>query len=133
MRFCRTTGKRFSIPIRPTGAKVFLKESETAILRAAARVPQRSAVNPKDQKWVDEKMTPQPIGVSVQPLHLTGARDRVPKKAYVRARKYAQPDFDRWYNECAKDPTWKVFDLTCGHDAMIDVPQEVTEILIKMT
>ncbi len=90
------------------------------------------AVNPKDQKWVDEKMTPQPIGVSVQPLHLTGARDRVPKKAYVRARKYAQPDFDRWYNQCAKDPTWKVFDLNCGHDAMIDMPQEVTDILINV-
>ncbi len=90
------------------------------------------AVNPKDQKWVDEKMTPQPIGVSVQPLHLTGARDRVPKKAYVRARKYAQPDFDRWYSQCAKDPTWKVFDLNCGHDAMIDMPQEVTDILINV-
>ncbi len=90
------------------------------------------AVNPKDQKWVDEKMTPQPIGVSVQPLHLTGARDRVPKKAYVRARKYAQPDFDRWYSQCAKDPTWKVFDLDCGHDAMIDMPQEVTDILINV-
>lgn len=89
-------------------------------------------VNPQDQKWVDEKMTPQPIGVSVQPLRLTGARDRIPKKAYVRARKYAQPDFDRWYNECANDPTWKVFDLACGHDAMIDMPQEVTEILINM-
>lgn len=89
-------------------------------------------VNPSDRAWVDKMMTPQPIGVSVQPIHLTGARDRVAKKAYVRARKYPQPDFDRWYAQCAADPSWKVFDLPCGHDAMIDMPKEVSDILVKM-
>jgi pimeloyl-ACP methyl ester carboxylesterase len=90
-------------------------------------------VNEKDQAWVNAKMTAQPIGVSTQPLVLTGARDRITKKAYVRARKYPQPDFDRWYEQCKADASWKVFDLNCGHDAMIDAPSDVAEILMSMS
>jgi pimeloyl-ACP methyl ester carboxylesterase len=90
-------------------------------------------VNEKDRTWVNAKMTPQPIGVSTQPLVLTGARDRITKKAYVRARKYPQPDFDRWYEQCKADASWKVFDLNCGHDAMIDAPSDVAEILMSMS
>lgn len=90
------------------------------------------AVNEADRAWVDKMMTPQPIGVSVQPLKLTGARDRIAKKAYVRARKYPQPDFDRWYLQCKADPTWKVFDMACGHDTMIDMPKETADILVQM-
>jgi hypothetical protein len=90
-------------------------------------------VNEKDQAWVNAKMTPQPIGVSTQPIILTGARDRIAKKAYVRARKYPQPDFDRWYEQCKADSSWKVFDLNCGHDAMIDAPSDVVDILVQMS
>ena len=37
-------------------------------------------MNPKDRAWVDSKTTPQPNGVAVQPIKLTGARDKVAKK-----------------------------------------------------
>lgn len=56
-------------------------------------------VNAKDQAWVDAKMTPQPVGVSMQPIRLTGARERVAKKIYIRAPVYAQPSFDKAYAE----------------------------------
>ena len=50
-------------------------------------------VNEKDQPWVQEKFTAQPIGVAFTPIRLTGARDRVPKKTYVRATGYDNPNF----------------------------------------
>ena len=42
-------------------------------------------VNQRDRAWVDAKTTTQPIGVSLQPIRLTGARERVAKKLYIRA------------------------------------------------
>src|SRR5712664_3283110 len=52
-------------------------------------------VNGKDLAWVDAKQTAQPLGVSFQPIKLTGARDRVAKKAYIRATGYANQVFDK--------------------------------------
>jgi hypothetical protein len=31
-------------------------------------------VNEKDHSWVDSKVTPQPVGIALQPIRLTGAR-----------------------------------------------------------
>src|SRR5260221_5052065 len=42
-------------------------------------------VNEKDQPWVAEKFTAQPIGVAFAPSPLTRARDRGPKKTLYRA------------------------------------------------
>jgi pimeloyl-ACP methyl ester carboxylesterase len=41
-------------------------------------------VNEKDRAWVDSKLTPQPVGVALQPIKLTGAREKVAKKTYIR-------------------------------------------------
>ncbi|MBI3759234.1 MAG: alpha/beta fold hydrolase, partial [Deltaproteobacteria bacterium] len=66
-------------------------------LKAAAErgdlgVPPRPAaaflVNEKDQAWIDAKCMPQPIGTMTERLKLTGARETIPKKAYVRAGAY---------------------------------------------
>jgi hypothetical protein len=42
---------------------------------------------------------------------LTGARERIAKKTYIRAKGYAQPIFDA-------DPTWLVLPVDSGHDVM---------------
>jgi pimeloyl-ACP methyl ester carboxylesterase len=80
-------------------------------------------VNEKDRAWVDSKLTPQPNGVALQPIRLTGAREKVAKKTYIRAAKYPQPAFDKAYAECKADKTWKTFETTAaGHDVMVDAP-----------
>src|SRR5881394_3479973 len=60
-------------------------------------------VNEKDRAWVDAKQTAQPIGVSLKPIKLTGARDRVAKKTYIRAAGYENPNFDRFYAKTKAD------------------------------
>jgi hypothetical protein len=47
-------------------------------------------VNEKDRAWVDSKLTAQPNGVALQPIRLTGAREKVAKKTYIRAPMYSQ-------------------------------------------
>jgi len=89
-------------------------------------------VNENDRAWVDGKLTPQPIAVSLQPIRLTGALDRLPKKTYIRAPKYPQPAFDSYYRAKKDDPLWRTYEVPCGHDVMIDMPDRLTEILLEV-
>jgi len=83
-------------------------------------------VNEKDHSWVDSKVTPQPVGVALQPIPLTGARDRVAKKTYIRAASYPQPIFDKYLAICKADRTWRTFEIPCGHHVMVDIVELTT-------
>ena len=85
----------------------------------------------ENQPWVDAMMTPQPIGVSLTPVKMTGARDRIAKRAYIRAGRYAQPSFDRYLAERKAAPGWKTHVVDSGHDVMVDYPRELKEMLLQ--
>ena len=95
---------------------------------------QAFAVNEADRAWVDSKLTPQPTGVYLPTIKLTGAREKIAKKTYIRAPKYPQPGFDKAYAECKADKTWQTFETTtAGHDVMVDDPDWLTDILLKVS
>ncbi|HTI86255.1 MAG TPA: alpha/beta hydrolase [Alphaproteobacteria bacterium] len=100
-----------------------------------SRPPRESEIGPmmkpEDRAWLDSKATPQPIGVSMQPIVLTGARDRVAKRTYIRARGYPNPNFDAAYNAC-KAKGWNVFEVPCGHSVMVEMPDRLIEILTSV-
>ncbi|MGZ3411539.1 MAG: alpha/beta fold hydrolase [Xanthobacteraceae bacterium] len=103
--------------------------------KGAISIPPRSAamfhVNAKDVAWVDRQCTPQPIKTLTQKLALTGARERIARKAYIRASTYPNGPFDAAKAK-AKQNGWRIFDVACGHDAMVDEPARLTEILIEV-
>jgi len=88
-------------------------------------------VNENDRAWVDSKLTPQPVGVALQPIRLTGARAKVAKKTYIRAPVYPQPAFDTYYAAEKADPSWRTYEVDGGHDVMIDRPDRLVEILLE--
>ena len=89
-------------------------------------------IDANDRAWVDSKTTPQPNGVALQPIRLTGARERVPRKTYIRAAQYPQPAFDKALAECKADKTWRTFEATnFGHDVMVDAPGWLVDILLQ--
>ena len=80
------------------------------------------------------KLTPQPTGVYLPTIKLTGAREKVAKKTYIRAPRYPQPGFDKAYAECKADKSWQTFETSAtGHDVMVDDPQWLMEILLKVS
>jgi pimeloyl-ACP methyl ester carboxylesterase len=112
-----------------------------AIVRAALQrgdigVPPRSAadflVNDADRAWVDRLCVPHPIATLTDKSVLTGARERVGKKAYVRANSYFNPGFDRAYEALRQDPSWRTYEMAGGHDVMLDMPDRLTEILLEV-
>jgi pimeloyl-ACP methyl ester carboxylesterase len=107
-----------------------------AIERGDIGVPPRPAaaflVNEKDQAWVDALCVPQPIGTMTEKVALTGARERIAKKAYIRAVRYPNPGFDQAYARVKADPSWRTYEVPCGHDVMVDMPERLSDILIEV-
>jgi pimeloyl-ACP methyl ester carboxylesterase len=89
-------------------------------------------VNEKDRAWVDAKCTPHPVASFTDKISITGARDKIAKKAYIRAKGYPAEVFDAALNKCKPNPAWKTFEMAAGHDAMVDQPQELTDILLEV-
>ncbi len=81
-----------------------------------------------DRAWVDSKATPQPTATFTERLRVTGAYQLVPKKIFVRATGWAGP-FATVAARARADPGWTVFELPCGHDVAIDMPDELAAIL----
>ncbi len=91
-------------------------------------------VNEKDRAWVDFKTTQQPNGVALQPIKLDRrARQGGEEDLHPRAE-ISAAGFDKAYAECKADKTWQTFETTtAGHDIMVDDPQWLTEILLKVS
>ncbi len=85
-------------------------------------------VNENDRAWVDALCTPHPVKSLQQKITLTGARDRIARKAYIRAENYDSVSFDAALAE-ARNKGWQTFEIDAGHDAMIDAPAQLAEML----
>lgn len=98
----------------------------------AASLPPRSAaafkVNDNDRAWVDAQCTPQPIGCVLQKVTLTGARERIAHRVYIRASGYPSEPFDRGLAK-ARTQGWRTYEVPCGHDVMLDQPERLAAIL----
>ncbi len=90
----------------------------------------RFAVNEADRAWVDSKMTPQSTACFTEKVKLTGAYQRIARKAYIRAKNF--PGFAAIHENIRSDPSWKTWVVDCGHDIMIDKPDELTSILVDL-
>jgi len=92
----------------------------------AARFP----VNEADRAWVDSKMTPQSTACFTEKIKLTGAYQKIARKTYIRAKDFA--GFAATFERIRSDASWKTYIVDCGHDVMIDKPDELTSILVGL-
>jgi pimeloyl-ACP methyl ester carboxylesterase len=87
-------------------------------------------VNAKDAAWMDHQCTMQPLATFEQPLRLSGGIDAVKNVTFVLATGYNGSPFMPSY-ERAKAKGWKTLSVACGHDVMLDMPEELTTILLN--
>jgi len=85
-------------------------------------------VNVADRAWVDAQCTPQSLATFAQPLSL---RNRFPAKkvTHVLATGYEESPFPP-FHEIAKKKGWHTVTIDCGHDVMLDRPEDLVRILI---
>lgn len=87
-------------------------------------------VNARDRAWVDRMMTPQSAACFSEKLPVRGALASIAGKTYVKANQGALPPIEANYARLSSDPAWQCRELDCGHDVMIDRPEEVVRILL---
>jgi pimeloyl-ACP methyl ester carboxylesterase len=89
-------------------------------------------VNPADQALVDALCTPQPFATFCERLKLTGAYLSIPKKTYILATDWAGTHHHGMYARAKADKTWSTFEVPSGHDVMLDAPERLADILVRV-
>jgi pimeloyl-ACP methyl ester carboxylesterase len=89
-------------------------------------------VNPRDRDWVNRQGTMQSLACFEQPMHLTGALNQIINITYILASGWSPSPFPQFY-EKAKAKGWKTITIECGHDVMLDRPEELAEQLLAVS
>ena len=85
-----------------------------------------------DRRWVDSLVTPQPNNVWRGLMRLSGAREKVARKSYIRAGLYAAEHFDAAMAKLRARPGWEIMAIAGGHDLMVDAPTELADALERL-
>jgi len=89
------------------------------------------AVNAADAAWVDRQCTMHPLSSCEAPAQISGACDDIASIGYILARGYDGP-FGQFYAKAGERLWWQE-ELPCGHDVMLDMPNEFTALLRQRT
>lgn len=77
------------------------------------------------RSWLRERMTPQPSATFTEPLRLTGARERIRSKTFIKATGPGTVTFPhRTVERIIEDPSWRYDELPCGHNTPVEMPEE---------
>jgi len=85
-------------------------------------------VNAADRAWVDRQCTMQPLATFQQPLTLNASLAVPHDATFILATGFADSPFPPFYEQ-ARTKGWRTMTVACGHDVMLDEPQELTNIL----
>jgi pimeloyl-ACP methyl ester carboxylesterase len=100
------------------------------------RLPPISAeefgVNSKDRDWVNRQSTWQSLACFEQPLRLTGALNQIKNVTYIWASHWSPSPFPQ-FCEKAKAKGWKTIAIDCGHDVMLDRPEDLARELLAVS
>jgi pimeloyl-ACP methyl ester carboxylesterase len=86
-------------------------------------------VNAADLAWVNTQCTMQPLATFQQTLQLTGEIARIQNVTFILAAGWSPSPFSV-FSEQAKARGWKTVGIPCGHDVMLDMPEELTRELV---
>ncbi|GAA0791268.1 alpha/beta fold hydrolase [Cupriavidus gilardii] len=87
-------------------------------------------VNAADASWVDSKSVAQPLETFVQPVRFGADSVPVANRTFVYATANGGDWFASTYARLRDDPRWNVHTVECGHNVMLDKPEELVPMLL---
>jgi pimeloyl-ACP methyl ester carboxylesterase len=84
--------------------------------------------DPKDIKWVNERLTPQPYKAFTQPLVLNHPYGNHLPLIYIACINPMLPQIKKFAAEVKVDKNWQYYTMNTGHDAMITMPHELATL-----
>jgi hypothetical protein len=89
-------------------------------------------VNEEDRDWVNNQCTFQPIETFRQRICLSGGIREIENIVFIRASSFEEGSPFPPFEEKARAAGWKTLDMACGHDVMLDQPQQLTAALVDV-
>jgi len=108
------------------------KEAEKSGGVSVPPLPAESlAVAPENRAFVDSRATPQPYGTFNEVIRLSGARERIVNKCFIRASRFRSHPFDAVVKRLETDAGWRCETVDSGHMPMLDTPERLAELLLQ--
>ena len=85
-----------------------------------------------DADWIIRQCTPQALLTFMQPVKAAGEWKSIKRKLYIRAAGHPLPTFARFGDALRNDPQWTYREVSCGHEVMIEQPQELAGMLLEL-
>ena len=85
-----------------------------------------------NRAWVDRRCVPQALATFESPALLTGAGDAVGARVYLLADGWDPSPFRHFAARYENASGWRVARLPCGHDVMVDMPEELAAELLTL-
>lgn len=89
-------------------------------------------VNKADQAMVTRRLTAHPFPSLEEKIELAGHADRIEHHTYIYASKFGFRPLTEQYERAKERQNWKTFQVSAGHDVMIDAPNELADILSSL-
>jgi pimeloyl-ACP methyl ester carboxylesterase len=129
--FFPTDGQRAIDLLPPPVREAILKRARDGATATPPPPAATANVNKADQAWVDAQCTPHPIKCFLQAAMVTGARDRIAKKNYIRAADFPNVALDKGMSD-ARNKGWRTVEIAAGHLVMIDAPAQLADELEQL-
>ena len=85
-----------------------------------------------NRAWVDRRCRPQALATFEMPVLLTGNLSKVQSRLFILADGWDPSPFRHFAAKLDAAPGWRVVKLPCGHDVMVDLPQELAQALLTL-
>jgi pimeloyl-ACP methyl ester carboxylesterase len=89
-------------------------------------------VNARDLDWVNRQCTMQPLATFQECLDLTGEIGKIENVTFILANGWTPSPFSSFCDQ-AKAKGWRTVSMECGHDVMLDLPEELTRELLAVS
>jgi pimeloyl-ACP methyl ester carboxylesterase len=87
-------------------------------------------VNANDRDWVNRQCTVQSIECFRQPVQLSGAINSIRNVTFILASGFVEGSPFPPFYEKARARGWKTYTVDCGHDVMLDRPEQLAALLV---
>jgi len=84
---------------------------------------------PADCEWVGRRLTDHPFRTLAEAGGVPPPAG--PERTYIFCADRRRESYVRFAEAARKDPGWEYLELSCGHDAMVILPQALAEILVR--
>ena len=88
--------------------------------------------DPEMAAWVKARMTPHPIATYTEPVPISSAKGAALPRTFIHCTNGPTTRVFAPFAAKARAAGWEVYELATGHCAMLTMPYEVAEILLKL-